>query len=102
MERIRACPIFETMTLPSFALTVFRLVPGDTEDLESVNAINRAFYSDLQTHPGIALTHTSVGGVFCVRFAVGSAWIEQSDIDNAWMTIRDSGEKALAAMKGDF
>jgi aromatic-L-amino-acid decarboxylase len=102
VEHIRACPIFELVTPPSFALTVFRLVPGvasNTKDLESVNALNRAFYDDLRARPSIALTHTSIGGVFCVRFAVGSARTEESDIDNAWMTIRESGEKTLV-MKG--
>lgn len=97
-ERIRACPIFELVTPPSFALSVFRLVPGSSgnrEDLESINALNRAFYSELRARPDIALTHTSIGGVFCVRFAVGSFRTEQSDIDNAWMTIRETGEKTL-------
>jgi len=92
------------VTPPSFALTVFRLVPGvaaNTKDLESVNALNRAFHNDLQAHPNIALTHTSIGGVFCVRFVVGSARTEESDIDNAWMTIRESGEKTLE-MKGYY
>jgi aromatic-L-amino-acid decarboxylase len=86
------------VTPPSFALTVFRLVlgsAGNTEDLESLNALNRAFYSELQTRSNIALTHTSIGGVFCIRFAVGSFRTEQSDIDNAWMTIKESGEKIL-------
>jgi aromatic-L-amino-acid decarboxylase len=102
VESIRGCTIFGLVTLPSFSLSVFRLVPGlagNTKDLESVNTLNRAFYSELQTRPNIALTHTSIGGVFCIRFAVGSIRTEQSDIDNAWMTIRESGEKTLA-MKG--
>ena len=104
MEHIRACPSFELVTPPSFALTVFRLVPGvagNTEDLESVNALNRAFYGDLQTRSDIALTHTSIGGVFCLRFTVGSSRTEQRDIDNAWIIIRESGERTLA-MKGYY
>jgi len=98
VEQIRACQIFELVTPPAFALSVFRLVPGsagNAEDLESINALNRVFYGELRARPDIALTHTSIGGVFCVRFAVGSFRTEQCDIDNAWMIIRETGEKTL-------
>ena len=104
VERIRSSSIFEFVTPPSFALSVFRLVPGatgdkDDADAENLNALNQAFYGDLQTYSNIALTHTSIRGVFCIRFVVGSLRTEQSDIDDAWMTIRESGEKTLV-MKG--
>ncbi|KAI9511567.1 pyridoxal phosphate-dependent transferase [Russula earlei] len=101
VERVRACPIFELVTPPAFALTVFRLLPepaGNTDELESVNSLNRAFYSDLQSRPDLALTQTSLGGVFCVRFAVGSTRTEQRDIDNAWKIIKEAGENVLLKM----
>lgn len=97
-EYIRASSIFELVTPPSFALTVFRLLPGpagSTEELERVNTLNRAFYSDLQSRPNLVLTHTSLGGVFCTRLAVGAARTEQSDIDNAWAIIKEVGESIL-------
>ncbi|KAH9993713.1 pyridoxal phosphate-dependent transferase [Russula compacta] len=97
-EYIRASPIFELVTPPSFALTVFRLLPGSggsTEELEHVNTLNRAFYSDLQSRPNLVLTHTSLGGVFCMRLAVGATRTEQSDIDNAWAIIKEVGESVL-------
>ena len=100
-ERIRASPIFELVTPPSFALSVFRLLPvseGSTKELEVVNTLNRAFYSDLQTRPNLALTQTSLGKVFCVRLAVGAARTEESDVDNAWETIKEVGESVLAKM----
>ena len=100
-ERIRASPIFVLVTPPSFALTVFRLLPGSgdsTTELGVANTLNRAFYSDLQARPNIALTQTSLGGVFCVRFAVGAARTEESDIDNAWEIIKEVGENILAKM----
>jgi aromatic-L-amino-acid decarboxylase len=100
-ERVRASPIFELVTPPSFALSVFRLLPGSegsTKELEVVNTLNRVFYSDLQTRPNIALTQTSLGEVFCVRLAVGAARTEESDIDNAWETIKEVGENVLAKM----
>ena len=89
------------MTPPSFALSVFRLLPGSagsTKELEVVNTLNRAFYRDLQARPDLALTQTSLGEVFCVRFAVGATRTEESDIDNAWATIKEVGENVLAKM----
>jgi len=100
-ERVRASPIFELVTPPSFALSVFRLLPGpegSTKDIEAVNTLNRAFYSDLLTRPNLALTQTSLGEVFCVRLAVGAARTEESDIDNAWETIKEVGENILVKM----
>jgi aromatic-L-amino-acid/L-tryptophan decarboxylase len=89
------------VTPPSFALTVFRLLPGsagNTEELDDVNTLNKAFYSDLQSRPDLALTQTLLGGVFCVRFAVGAARTEQKDIDKAWTIIEEAGGNALVHM----
>jgi len=100
-ERIRASRIFQLVTPPSFALTVFRLLPGSadsTHELARVNVLNKAFYSDLQSRPDLALTQTLVGEVFCVRFAVGAARTEQDDIDKAWAIIKEAGENALVNM----
>jgi aromatic-L-amino-acid decarboxylase len=87
---------------PSFALSVFRLLPGSegsgAKELEVVNTLNRAFYSDLLTRPNLALTQTTLGEVFCIRLAVGAARTEESDIDNAWETIKEVGENVLAKM----
>ncbi|KAI0295987.1 aromatic-L-amino-acid decarboxylase [Russula brevipes] len=101
-ERIRASPNFELVTRPSFALSVFRVLPesagGSTEDLQSINALNRSFVSELQSRPNLALTQTLLGGVFCVRLAIGASRTEQSDIDNAWETIKECGDSALVKM----
>ncbi len=101
-ERIRTSPIFELVTPPSFALSVFRLLPGsegsNAKEFEIVNTLNRAFYSDLQARPGLALTQTLLGGVFCIRLAVGAARTEESDIGKAWETIKEVGENVLARM----
>ncbi len=97
-EHIRASPIFELVTPPSFALTVFRLLPGSANtagELDSVNALNREFYSDLQSRSSLVLTQTLIGEVFCVRFAVGSSRTEQSDIEDAWGVIRETGGTTL-------
>jgi len=97
-EHIRASPIFELVTPPSFALTVFRLLPRSANTVgepDSVNALNREFYSNLQSHSSLVLTQTLIGEVFCVRFAVGASMTEQSDIEGAWGVIKETGETTL-------
>lgn len=98
VEHIRASPIFQLVTPPSFALTVFRLLPrpaSTTGELDSVNTLNREFYSNLQFHSSLVLTQTLIGEVFCVRFAVGASTTEKSDIEDAWSVIRETGETTL-------
>jgi aromatic-L-amino-acid decarboxylase len=97
-EHIRASPIFQLVTPPSFALTVFRLLPRPANtagELDSVNSLNREFYNNLQSHSSLVLTQTLIGEVFCVRLAVGASSTEQSDIEDAWGVIRDTGETTL-------
>ncbi|KAH9979065.1 pyridoxal phosphate-dependent transferase [Lactifluus volemus] len=84
VEHIRACSIFELVTPPSFALSVFRLIP------KSLNALNRTFYEIF----GL----TTVGKVFCIRLVVGASRTEQSDIDNAWNIIKGVGNSTLAKL----
>jgi len=100
-EYIRASPIFELVTPPSFSLSVFRLLPGPEDTAkEIVNTLNRAFYSDLQARPDLALTQTLLasGGVLCIRLAVGAARTEERDINNAWEIIKGIGENVLVKM----
>jgi aromatic-L-amino-acid decarboxylase len=97
-EHIRASPIFHLVTPPSFALSVFRLVPRSaniTGELDSVNALNREFYNNLQSRSSLVMTQTLIGEVFCVRFAVGVSSTEQRDIEDAWGVIRETGETTL-------
>ena len=97
-EHIRASPIFELVTPPSFALTVFRLLSGSTSDAgqcDGVNAVNREFYRDLQSRSSLVLTQTLIGEVFCVRLAVGASTTEQRDIEDAWSIIKEVGETTL-------
>ncbi|CAL1713657.1 unnamed protein product [Somion occarium] len=99
---IRASPSFELVTEPSFALSVFRVLPsGDSEGsqavtLELVNELNRSFYSRLSARPDIMLTQTMINGVFCIRFAVGATRTKKEHIDKAWSIIQ---EEAVAAVQ---
>ncbi|OBZ66739.1 Tyrosine decarboxylase 1 [Grifola frondosa] len=99
---LRDFPDISIVTPPSFALTVFRLVPCGSWDHsapiteELLNMLNRAFYARLSARSDILLTQTVLNGMFCVRFAVGATRTTVEHIDIAWEIIK---EEALIALK---
>ena len=99
-EYIRTSNTFELVTPPSFALTVFRLVPPATASAawtpDELNSLNRCFHNALQEHHDqLLLTQTELVGVFCMRFAVGAARTNEGDIRRAWEVIKKTGEDVL-------
>jgi len=90
---------FELVTEPSFALTVFRLVPpsSDATTTEAaLNSLNQSFYSRISARPDIWLTQTKINGVFCIRFAIGAARTTKEHIDKAWVLLNKEADAALA------
>ncbi|KAI0044522.1 hypothetical protein FA95DRAFT_1608470 [Auriscalpium vulgare] len=102
-DYIRASAIFELITPPSFALSVFRLRPdastSESASLDELNALNRAFVAAAQTQHGILLTQTDIDNVLCVRFAVGAARTEVGHIENACKLLEEVGMHCLAGKK---
>ncbi|TFY73615.1 hypothetical protein EWM64_g10397 [Hericium alpestre] len=99
---IQESDIFDFVAPPSFALTVFRIAPASepNADLAQLNDLNRAFHEALQSHHAeLVLTQTEVGGVFCMRLAVGAARTEERDIVQAWTIIKDVAEDVLRRWK---
>ncbi|KAF8531528.1 pyridoxal phosphate-dependent transferase [Gautieria morchelliformis] len=88
---LEASSQFELVVRPSITLTVFRLVPYDslanaTNDISSLNLLNRIFHRRLSS-TDLFLTQTEVNGVFCIRFAVGAARTQEKHIDMAWKVL---------------
>ncbi|KZT18495.1 hypothetical protein NEOLEDRAFT_1143320 [Neolentinus lepideus HHB14362 ss-1] len=94
---IRDSPDFAFVTQPSFALTVFRLEPKMPEplSLQSLNSLNRIFYSRLSARHDVLLTQTQLNGVFCIRLAVGAARTDDTHIKHAYDVMV---EEALVAI----
>lgn len=98
---VKVSSTFELVTEPSFALSVFRILPNSTGSqpnvslsADSLNELNRSFYARLSARPDILLTQTMINGTFCVRFAVGAARTTNQHIDEAWRIIQE--EAAIA------
>ncbi|KNZ73941.1 Tyrosine decarboxylase 1 [Termitomyces sp. J132] len=88
-EFVASSDLFSLITPPSFALSVFRLDPQlktleqPSHSLETLNKLNKLFYSRLTARHDILLTSTVLNGVSCIRFAVGSARTDISHIIQA-------------------
>jgi aromatic-L-amino-acid decarboxylase len=92
--RVREDPAFELAVEPSLALLCLRVVTSDGPEaddvatrtvLERVNASGTAF-----------LTHTTVGGRYVIRVAIGSVLTESSHVDALWESLREEAAKVLA------
>jgi len=89
-------PGFEIAAPHPFSLVVFRAVPPDDSDsdewnrrlLEAVNRDGRVF-----------LSHTTVGGRYVIRLAVGSARGTEQAVRDAWRLLKQEYDR-MAAGKG--
>ncbi|KAL0956239.1 hypothetical protein HGRIS_002393 [Hohenbuehelia grisea] len=89
------------VTPPSLSLTVFHLNPKSvathTESAarDSLNSLNKIFYGRISARNDILLTSTVLNGIFCIRFAVGSARTEESHIHAAYDLLCKEGQAAV-------
>ncbi|KAI0031279.1 pyridoxal phosphate-dependent transferase [Vararia minispora EC-137] len=96
-KQVCATPSFELVSPPSFALTVFRIVPRAGAPNGTANKLNRVFYDALLARSSeVLLTQTELGGVFCVRFCVGSSRTTPADVEDAWNIVCEVGETVRA------
>ncbi|KAF9002337.1 pyridoxal phosphate-dependent transferase [Cyathus striatus] len=99
-ELVSTSEYLELVTKPSFALSVFRLAPKSPNSVfstDALNDLNRIYYGRVSTRPDIALTQTTLNGVFCIRLAVGAARTEEKHIQQAFDLLTSEAEFALEA-----
>ncbi|VDB87990.1 unnamed protein product [Peniophora sp. CBMAI 1063] len=90
-SHITESELFEHVAPPSFSLTIFRLKP--TNPSHDANALNRAFHDELMKRSDLYLTQSELGGVFCIRLAVGAARTTKEDIERVWEVVESTGEQ---------
>jgi aromatic-L-amino-acid decarboxylase len=65
---VRADPLFELVTTPSFSLSVFRINPRKQRvSGDDLNELNRLFFRKITARTDIMLTQTDINGTFCIR-----------------------------------
>jgi aromatic-L-amino-acid decarboxylase len=92
--------ILSLVTPPSFALSVFRLVPAGVQDdlsLEALNELNRSLFGRLSARQDIMLTQTNLNGIFCIRLVVGAVRTDEQHVRNAYDVVAEEAEGVLQA-----
>jgi len=110
--------LFEIMTGPSFALTVFRLaakavevlreegdalteqsVVEEQKELEKRNALTKALYEKVNATGRIWLTSTELDGRFAIRWMTGVRTTEKEHIETAVKTLVEIAEEVMASQE---
>lgn len=86
--------LFEIVTGPRFALTVFRLVK-EGRTLEELNALTKKMYDVVVEEGKIFLSSTVVGGVFAIRHNPATPFVEEHHVRKHFEILVEAAEKVL-------
>ncbi|XP_068644992.1 tryptophan decarboxylase TDC2-like [Aristolochia californica] len=87
-------PRFEIVVPRRFALVCFRLGPA-TGEAEGLERLNRALLEEVNATGRVYITHTAVGGLYVLRFAVGATLTEERHVVAAWKLIKETADDLL-------
>lgn len=95
---------FEIVVPRNFATVCFRIMPEGiaiTNDKlldhdKLANELNRKLLESINASGCIYLTHAIVGGVYIIRFAVGSTLTEERHVIMAWKVVQDHAHSAIS------
>ncbi|KAL5767416.1 hypothetical protein ACOSP7_014026 [Xanthoceras sorbifolium] len=92
---IRLDPRFELVVPRQFSLVCFRINPKSHYGSNYIDMLNRKLLEWINSTGRIYLTHTIVGGVYLLRFAVGATLCEERHVVAAWKLIKDGADALL-------
>lgn len=88
--------LFEVLTGPSFALTVFRLAAKrEGQSLEERNAMTRALYERVNATGRMWVTSTELDGRLAIRLMTGVRTTERAHVEAAFNTLVEVAEEVL-------
>lgn len=85
--------LFEIVTGPVFALTVFRMVGG--QDVERANARTKKLYEAVNATGRIWVTSTVLEGKFAIRVMTANRQTEDGHVRAAWELIESTAERII-------
>ncbi|KAF8414010.1 hypothetical protein HHK36_002008 [Tetracentron sinense] len=88
-------PRFEIVVPRRFALVCFRLNPRTRFEKGSTELLNRKLLEWVNSTGRVYMTHTIVGGVYLLRFAVGATLTEDRHVIAAWKLIKEAADALL-------
>nr|P54770.2 RecName: Full=Tyrosine/DOPA decarboxylase 3; Includes: RecName: Full=DOPA decarboxylase; Short=DDC; Includes: RecName: Full=Tyrosine decarboxylase [Papaver somniferum]AAC61840.1 tyrosine/dopa decarboxylase [Papaver somniferum] len=111
---------FEITVPRTFAMVCFRLLPPTTvkvcgengvhqngngviavlrnenEELVLANKLNQVYLRQVKATGSVYMTHAVVGGVYMIRFAVGSTLTEERHVIHAWEVLQEHADLILS------
>ncbi|KAF5472546.1 hypothetical protein F2P56_009257 [Juglans regia] len=63
---------------------------------ESTNELNRKLLESINKAGRVFMTHSMVGGVFVIRFAVGATLVEEKHVITAWKVVQEHANAILS------
>ncbi|PON66963.1 Aromatic-L-amino-acid decarboxylase [Trema orientale] len=90
---VRSDPRFEIIVPVRFALVCFRLNPYPEVESGDTELLNRKLLDWVNSSGKIYMTHTIVGGVYMLRFAVGATLTEECHVIAAWKLIKEGADE---------
>ncbi|KAJ0113378.1 hypothetical protein Patl1_02141 [Pistacia atlantica] len=92
---VKSDPRFEIVVPRQFALVCFRLNPYSEVGSGYIEMLNRKLLEWVNSTGRIYMTHTIVGGLYMLRFAVGATFTEDRHVVSAWKLIREGADALL-------
>ncbi|KAF8006719.1 hypothetical protein BT93_K0892 [Corymbia citriodora subsp. variegata] len=103
---------FEVVFPRNFALVCFRIHPsavtgmakghvvgnehGEAWDLNEANKLNAQLLHAINASGQVFMTHTVVGGVYVLRFAVGAVLVRERHVIMAWKVVQEHATSLLS------
>ncbi|KAK3307114.1 pyridoxal phosphate-dependent transferase [Chaetomium strumarium] len=96
-DSLRSKPdLFEIVTGPSFALTVFRLAAkSEGASLQERNALTRELYDKANATGKIWLTSTELDGRFAIRLMTGVRTTQKEHVETAFKTLVEVAQEVM-------
>lgn len=85
---VDATPGFERLAPAPLALVCFRHRPGGVPDGPALDEHNRRLLDRVNAGGRVFLTHTTLGGRYAIRMAIGQRTTAEADVREAWETVR--------------
>jgi aromatic-L-amino-acid decarboxylase len=89
--------LFETFTKPSFALTVFRVVPK-VADNQDQDKITKEVYETVNKRGEIYITSSVVGGAYVIRVVSANPMAEEKFVRRAFKILVDTTEELKGSL----
>ncbi|CAA6671233.1 unnamed protein product [Spirodela intermedia] len=100
-EMVAADTRFEVVVPRRFALVCFRMRPrrAGADGEAEADAANRRLLEEVTNSGRIYATHTVIGGIYVIRFAVGTTLTEERHVKAAWELFRAKADAAWEAAR---